>query len=185
MSNIKELTSEHHRNAERCQFVKVLLSGNIHPDLYAIFLWNQHLKYKELESLGDKYGLFKSIETVKRADKIYADFVELWEHNNMPIIFDSTNEYISHIRTLSNKQHLFAHIYVHHMGDLSGGQMIARRVPGQGRMYHFQNNVQELKNIIRSKTTDDMAIEAGVCFEYAIKLFNDVYNYTTLHYKIT
>jgi hypothetical protein len=71
------------------------------------------------------------------------------------------------------------------MGDLSGGQMIARYVPGKARMYYFQQDVQELKNIIRSRTTDEMAEEAGICFEYAIKLFNDLYNHTNLHYKIT
>lgn len=185
MSNIKELTMEHHKNAERCEFVKVLLSGNIAPKLYATFLWNQYLKYTELEKLGDQYGLFKDIETVKRKEKIYRDFVELWQYKESPITFESTVDYIHHIRTLENKQYIFAHIYVHHMGDLSGGQIIAKRVPGQGRMYHFKGNIQEIKSIIRSRTTDKMAHEARICFEYAIKLFNDLYNHTDLHYKIS
>ena len=31
--SLKELTYEHHRNAERQQFVKVLMSGKIDPKL--------------------------------------------------------------------------------------------------------------------------------------------------------
>ena len=35
---------------------------------------------------------------------------------------------------------IMAHIYVRHMGDLSGGQMIRRKVPGLGKMYKFDIN---------------------------------------------
>jgi hypothetical protein len=31
MSNLKELTKDHHNNAERQTFVKVLMSGKINP----------------------------------------------------------------------------------------------------------------------------------------------------------
>jgi heme oxygenase len=182
MSNIKELTMKHHRDAERCEFVKVLLSGNINPDMYATFLWNQYLKYSELEALGDSYKMFENIEIVKRKEKIYQDFIELWKHNDPPVTLDSTAEYINHINTLSDYQNLFAHIYVHHMGDLSGGQIIAKRVPGQGRMYYFQTDTQLLKDLIRSRTTDDMAPEAGICFNFAIKQFNELLNLSIAPY---
>ena len=62
MNNLKELTWEQHKAAERQPFVKVLLSGNINPKLYATYLWNQYIKYKELEHLADKYGLLKDLE---------------------------------------------------------------------------------------------------------------------------
>ena len=174
MSNIKELTWEHHKAAERCGFVKILLSGSIDPKLYATFLWNQYIKYTELEKLADKYGLLKGIETVKRKDSIYADFLELWTLKHKPPTFSSTTDYIHHIRQLQNKQHIFAHIYVHHMGDLSGGQMIAKRVPGSCTMYDFDGDVNEIKNEIRSRCKDSMAQEAKMCFEFAIKQFNEM-----------
>lgn len=174
MSNIKELTWEHHKAAERCGFVKILLSGSIDPKLYATFLWNQYIKYTELEKLADKYGLLKGIETVKRKDSIYADFLELWTLKHKPPTFSSTTDYIHHIRQLQNKQHIFAHIYVHHMGDLSGGQMIAKRVPGSCTMYNFDGNITEIKNEIRSRCKDSMATEARMCFDFAIKQFNEL-----------
>ena len=46
--SLKELTYEHHRNAERQQFVKVLMSGHIDPKLYATFMYNQHQQYNIL-----------------------------------------------------------------------------------------------------------------------------------------
>jgi heme oxygenase len=72
---------------------------------------------------------------------------------------------------MMNEDALMAHIYVMHLGDMSGGQMIARKVPGAGRMYQFEGDVDELKALVKSKTHDDMADEAKVCFEFATKTF--------------
>jgi heme oxygenase len=69
---------------------------------------------------------------------------------------------------------LMAHVYVLHMGDLSGGQMIARKAPGEGRMYQFATDKAELKEAIRAKTNDDMADEAKYCFEQSTKLFKEL-----------
>ena len=46
--SLKDLTWDHHKNAERQEFVKVLMSGKINPELYATYLWNQHKKYDYL-----------------------------------------------------------------------------------------------------------------------------------------
>jgi polyhydroxyalkanoate synthesis regulator phasin len=59
------------------------------------------------------------------------------------------------------------------MGDLSGGQMISRKVPGQGRYYQF-DNAKELKEKIRKKIDDSMADEAKICFDFATELFQDM-----------
>ena len=45
MSNLKELTWEHHKNAERQKFVKELMSGNILKERYATLLFNLHPQY--------------------------------------------------------------------------------------------------------------------------------------------
>ena len=66
-----------------------------------------------------------------------------------------------------------AHIYVRHMGDLAGGQMIAAKVPGSGRMYKFENP-EVLKMAIRERISDDMADEAKVCFEFATQMFKEM-----------
>ena len=53
MSNLKDLTWEHHKDAERQSFVKVMLSGKINPELYATYLWNQHRNTIYLKLLQD------------------------------------------------------------------------------------------------------------------------------------
>ena len=175
MSNLKELTWEHHQNAERQDFVKVLMSGKIHPDFYATYLWNQHKKYDLLEALATANGLLADLPDIRRKIRIEEDFRELWKHEQPPTIVPSTHDYIAHMRALMTKPDaLMAHLYVLHMGDLSGGQMIARKVPGEGRMYQFDGDIKEIKEAIRSKTDDSMADEAKWVFESAAKLFQEL-----------
>ena len=69
---------------------------------------------------------------------------------------------------------LMAHIYVRHMGDLSGGQMIARKIPGSGTMYQFDDDVDVLKDKIRTRLDDSMADEAKICFDFATQLFKEM-----------
>jgi heme oxygenase len=66
-----------------------------------------------------------------------------------------------------------AHIYVRHMGDLAGGQMIAKRVPGAGRLYKFEEP-DALKEAIRARINDDLAEEANICFDFAIRMFKEL-----------
>ena len=183
MSNLKELTWEHHKNAERQDFVKVLLSGKINPRFYATFLWNQHKKYDILEALAGASGLLDDLPDIRRKVKIEQDFLELWDLDRHPVIVDSTNEYVKHMKTLIGQpDKIMAHIYTLHMGDLSGGQFIRKKVPGEGRMYQFDTDIAELKEAIRAKTNDDMADEAKWVFESATKLFKELMELEGEHY---
>ena len=68
------------------------------------------------------------------------------------------------------------------MGDLSGGQMIKRKVPGEGRMYQFDTSRKELKEAIRAKTNDAMADEAKWVFESATNTFKELMELDIEHY---
>ena len=175
MSNLKDLTKDVHRNAERQDFVKVLMSGKINPKLYATYLWNQHKKYDILEALAGAAGCLDGLPDIRRKIKIEKDFLELWSDEELPTIVDSTREYIMHMKTIMHDPTLLmAHIYTLHMGDLSGGQMIAKKAPGEGRMYKFEGDNAELKELIRAKTNDDMAEESKYCFHASTELFKEL-----------
>ena len=89
----------------------------------------------------------------------------------MPVV----KEYMDHIMSIQqDPDKLMAHIYVRHMGDLSGGQMISKKVPGSGLMYQFEEDVNELKDRIRKRLNDDMADEAKIAFNFATKLFKQM-----------
>ena len=167
--NLKDLTWEHHKNAERQEFVKELLGG-ITKERYATFLFNQHPQYNLLEAFSMLHGILD----LRIAPKIHEDFQELWKENDQPPLLPVVKDYMDHLLTIKDDpDKLMAHLYVRHMGDLSGGQMIARKIPGSGTMYKF-DNVDQLKENIRSKCNDDMAEEAKLCFDFATRMFQEM-----------
>lgn len=173
--SLKELTYEKHKEAETQPFIKVLFSGRIDPQFYATFLHNQHPVYEFLEVCAMRHGLLDGLPDVRRAPKINEDYLELWPDENHAPALQVVQEYLDYIKHLSdtNPQALFAHVYVRHMGDLAGGQMIAKKVPGEGRMYKFED-ADALKSAIRERLSDDMADEANRCFDFAIKMFQQM-----------
>ena len=173
--SLKDLTHDAHKNAERQEFVKIMFSGNINPKLYATFLKNQHPCYEILEVCAMPHQLLHGLPDIRRAPAILSDFQELWpDSEGEAKILPTTERYIKHILSIKDQpEKLMAHIYVRHMGDLAGGQMIAKKIPGAGRMYRFENP-EILKMAIRAKINDSMAEEATVCFGFATDLFKDM-----------
>ena len=90
MKTLKELTWEHHKEAERQEFVKILMSGKINPELYANYLFNQHQCYNMLEPLAMAEGLLDKFPMIRRAPEIKKDFDELWTYSHKPEIMQST-----------------------------------------------------------------------------------------------
>jgi heme oxygenase len=175
--SLKDLTHEHHRKAETRPFVKVLFSGNVNPLLYATYLKNQHPMYEILEVCAMAHGLFNGIPEIRRAPAILEDYIELWGADNQaqPKMCPVVDEYIKYILSIKDDpKRLMAHIYVRHMGDLSGGQMIAKRVPGKGKYYQFGESPDLIKDAIRAKLDDELADEAKVCFDFATKFFEQM-----------
>tara|TARA_B100001094_G_scaffold282427_1_gene294509 strand:+ start:564 stop:1097 length:534 start_codon:yes stop_codon:yes gene_type:complete len=172
MSNLKQLTWEHHKNAERQDFVKELMGG-ISAERYCEFLHNQHPQYNLLENFARLHKLTDIII----APKIHVDILELETQltDFKPTIYPVVEKYAKHLLTIKDDPNkLMAHIYVRHMGDLSGGQMIAKRTPGTGTMYQFDEDVDVLKDRIRTKLDDSMAEEAKICFDFATELFQQM-----------
>ena len=184
MSNLKELTWEHHKEAERQDFVKVMMSGKMHPEFYATYLWNQHLRYDLLEALASAVGVTHSIPEIYRKQAIYADFTELWPHTETPKTCQSILDYIGHLKTImTDPEKLMAHIFLLQMGDLIGGQLIAKRIPGECRMYKFDTDVNELKDRLCILINDEMADEARRCFEYITRLFQALMELDSEEYR--
>jgi len=176
MSKLKELTWENHQKAERTEHARKLLKG-MTPQEYHRYIYNQYVMYAALESRASQLGILDGIEDIQRAELIRADLTELeFEHNiqrNTDLLCPVVNRYVGHVMILDNADDLLAHIYVRHFGDMYGGQMIAKRNPGSGKMYEFKD-VEELKIKVRSMLKDDMAAEANRCFEFAMELFEEL-----------
>jgi len=174
--SLRDLTKDNHTNAERQEFVKILFSGNIDPKLYATYLYNQFPMYELLEVCAMPHGLLTDMPTIMRAKAIRADFNELWgsDDDDRPKMCPVVKEYMDHIMKIKDDPaKLMAHLYVRHMGDLAGGQMIAKKVPGSGKYYQFEN-ADALKAAVRLKIDDSMADEAKICFDFATKFFKEM-----------
>ena len=171
-NNLRELTQKMHELAETQPFAQEMIKGEVSNRKYATYLFNQHPQYNLLETLAMVHGLLD----VRIAPNIHEDYQELWDDDpNQPPLLPVVKEYMDHLMSIQmDPQKLMAHIYVRHMGDLSGGQMIAKRVPGSGKMYKFDEDVKIIKERIREKCDDSLAEEANVCFEYAAKLFEQI-----------
>lgn len=175
--SLKDATYEQHKRAETRPFVKILFSGEIDPKLYATYLKNQHPMYEILEVCAMPHGLFAGLPEIRRAPAILEDFIELWgaDNTDQPKMCPVVDEYIRYILSIKDDpKKLMAHIYVRHMGDLSGGQMISKRVPGSGKYYQFGDEPEKIKEAIRAKLDDSLVDEAKVAFEYATKLFEQM-----------
>ena len=176
MSKLKELTWENHQKAERTEHARKLLKG-MSPQEYHRYIYNQYVQYAVLESRAAELGVLEGIEHICRAKAISRDMVELEnEHKiqrNVDLLCPVVARYTGHVMSLENKDDVLAHIYVRHFGDMYGGQMIAKRNPGSGAMYVF-DDVEELKTTVRAMLNDDMADEANRCFEFAMELFEEL-----------
>lgn len=176
-NKLKELTWAHHQSAERTAFARELISGEIDPYKYYYFLVCQHYNYKALESAVE---LSEDLEDIKRADRILEDIEELERIHGYKRPIDlpqSVADYVSHIYDLEDEndnEKLLAHMYVRHFGELHGGQIIKKRVPGSGKMYDFDVDKQYLIDEFRLLLNNDMAEEAKICFEFASRLFDEL-----------
>lgn len=178
MSNkLKELTWAHHQAAERRAFAKDLIKGTIDPHKYYMFLVCQHYNYKALE---DATEIPEDLEAIKRADLILEDIEELERMYNFERPTDlprSVADYVSHIYDLEDEgenEKLLAHMYTRHFGELHGGQIIKKKIPGSGKMYEFDVDKQYLIDEFRLLLHDGMADEAKICFDFASRLFDEL-----------
>ena len=175
--SLKELTMSQHRNAERQKFAGVLMSGKISEDTYLKYLMNQHHCYSVLENFKE----FKFPDKrLKRSKQIQKDIDELldiltdYDYKSSEVLTDSTMDYVKYVKeNIKTQEDFMAHVYVRYLGDLRGGQMIKKKVPGSGKYYEF-DKPKELANVIYDNINDDMADEAKKVFGFATQLFKEM-----------
>jgi len=178
--SLREITKDLHHEAEKTKFAKELLSGKIEKDRYANYLYNMLAIYDPVEWYSSRQGFFVNMPDLPRLKSIYADFIEL-DNGEYRYLTPSTIEYVQYLHKLGNDpnhKHLIkAHLYVRHMGDLNGGQIIKKQVAhiSSGKFYDFENPDQ-LKVQIRQELDDSLGEESCVAFQWAIKIMRDLYD---------
>jgi heme oxygenase len=177
MSILREHTNEKHRAVENTEFVQYMLHGNITADDYAVYLQQFHAIYLAIETHAEQAGLLTDLPDIKRADRIRQDI----EEQGYPVLSEdqllpAVQKWCQRIRDLYNsdqQKQIFAHVYVRHMGDMYGGKVIAKRVPGSGRSYEFADRPGLIK-AFDAKLSMDLVDEALTAFDLAGELFEQL-----------
>jgi len=178
MTTLKQTTAEKHRIAESLPFIQTIFKGEVDKFKYTDYLYQLHFIYFTLENHGSELELFKGIEDLKRAPKVRTDFINLAGKNYSINIKKSTNKYLSYLDDIfyddleNRRQRLMAHVYVRHMGDLFGGQQLAKLVPGKGLMYKFDNMIGLITEV-RKRIDISMTVEANIAFDFNIELIKE------------
>lgn len=173
--NIKDEINDLHAEAERLPFVKKVLTGRVTQPEYAEYLYQLMSIYSPLEVSSRLQGLFDTLPGIERLQSVYEDYLELRNPDNLERLLPETMAYHNYLMMLANdpyRRHLImAHNYVRYLGDLNGGQLFAKLVPGSGRMYQFEDTASLITNFRKLMEVDREFIdEARVAFNYMIQI---------------
>lgn len=171
--SLKELTAEKHKLAESTPFMRAVFDRTLPQDLWIDWTYQKTLFYGTIEGAAGANRLLGDLPDLRRAFYLYLDFVEMNGDAPRPAFRSVVVDYHNYLLSISkDPAKVMAHLYTWHMGDMFGGQMIKKIVPGSHRNLEFED-ARTLMTNIRAKLDDSMGDEANVAFDWAIKMMRD------------
>jgi heme oxygenase len=171
--SLKELTKEKHAQAEGTKFMKAVFDRTLPMSLWIDYTYQKAIWYRSIEEKAKEVGLLENLAGIERTSLILDDYTEMVKDSAIYYTpKEISKDYAIYIRSLNDPKRIMAHLYTWHMGDLFGGQMIKKIVNAPHRHLEFEN-ARELMTNIRSMLTDDMADEANVAFDWAIRILGE------------
>ena len=168
--SLKELTKDSHDRAEHTKFMRAVFAKTLPRDVWVDWTLQKSLFYGAIEGAAGANRLLGDLPDLRRAFYLNMDYAEMngmnTRHAYRPIVI----EYYNYLLSISNDPNkIMAHLYTWHMGDMFGGQMIKKIVPGPHRNLEFAD-IKTLMTNIRAKLDDSIADEANVAFDWAIRM---------------
>lgn len=164
MTTLKESTAYEHKLAEETTFSQKLIFGEVSEASWLSLLANLY----QIHSVIESRGLIEKPE-VLRCSKLAEDLAGRATHLQFT---KSTIDYCYHLETLSDEA-LWAHIYVHYLGYMFGGQFIKKKVKWSSNYLNFEDH-HECVNYVREKTSSANHEEAKEAFRWIIKIYNEL-----------
>lgn len=135
-ARLRSATRVEHDETSSAPFITALLDGRLDRGAYAALLGQSYLFYQVLEEAGEHWrddpvaGPFV-IDALTRCAALEADLDWLddgWRADLTPL--PATEGYLERLREVCfTERHLFvAHHYARYLGDLSGGQIVRRKL---------------------------------------------------------
>ncbi|KAI8990028.1 heme oxygenase-domain-containing protein [Pilobolus umbonatus] len=216
---MREGTKVIHRAAETSVFTRRFMKGDITADEYGLYINSLYFVYKYMEELLEQYKEHPVVKLIyfphelNRQESLKQDMAYFYGEEAVPRLVDpatmpsSVKKYVETMKEacLKNPALLIAHSYTRYLGDLSGGQMLAKRLKksvlkleeGDSSwdttiglnfyMFNTLGNHTDFKNFYRErlnaakvdkKTRDLIVAESVVSFELNIGLFDQIQEYS-------
>ena len=157
-----------HQQAEETNLSQMLVTGQMDQKSWATFVYNLRPIYSTIESRN-----FFELPELNRTSALISDYTANCTDNNIPIIVPSVNLYTSYLSCLDSNS-IWSAVYVHYMGDLYGGQMIASKIPWQASYLKFTNRANCI-DYVRQNTINTSPILAIESFKWIIQIYNEIY----------
>lgn len=164
--DLRQAVKENHDRAEQTALSRLMISGTMRAHTYAAMLENMMCIYAELES----DGLIQKRE-VLRYHLMVNDLLRMggrrWPRAA------SVGEYCQYLRDLDAKSR-WAHIYVHYLGNMYGGQLLAKGLPGPHDHLLFEDLpgcMAYVRENIRHVDPD----EANRAFLWTIRIYDELH----------
>ena len=174
MTILREITRQNHTEVENLPLIQELLHGRLTQPQYVSYLYELYFIYGAIERFAEFAGVLDGLTDIHRFSRIKSDLDELHPGYKHQLCI-ATVEYAKYLAELSSSDpnSLLAHVYVRHMGDLYGGKIISRIVPGSGSCYQFEDRPKLIKEF-NAKLYEDLGSEANVAFEYFKSIFTEL-----------
>ncbi|KAI8097634.1 heme oxygenase-domain-containing protein [Halteromyces radiatus] len=204
-----------HSAAENSVFTRRFLKGDITKGEYGQYLRSLYFIYKSMEELLEKHQQDPAIEMIyfpdelNREQALLEDLTYFYGRERLAQVTHpdtmtpAVKRYIQAMEEACkvNPALMVSHSYARYLGDLSGGQILAKRLKKYilhlekqdsswdsrlGVSFYYFNNIgnqNEFKNMYRqqldeapvtARTKDMVVAEAVRCFELNIALFDEI-----------
>lgn len=172
--SLKDLTLEKHKAAESTRFMQAVIQNQLPAEVWADWCYQRHLVYTTLEGIAGSLGLLSDLPGIQRAFLLYKDY-HARTNRSTGTYTQTALRYQHYLLSIDKDADLIlAHVYTWHMGDLYGGQMIKRIIPGPHYSLEFVDKDKLLVNL-RGKLHDGLAKEANKAFDFAIGIMDEVF----------
>lgn len=167
MTTLKEYTQEKHNEAENTPFSKVLVAGELNQNMWSKLAEQKYFIYKVLEEKVPELP-----DDLRVAKKLMLD-----ANTEQLTMMPETASYVDHLINLDAEQ-IMAHVYVHLMGDLYGGQILRQKMLHPNKTHlSFENrkeNIAWIRKQLAGKD-DSLAKEANLGFDAIIGIQNAIF----------
>ncbi len=153
--------------------MRAVFAQSLPQELWIDWTYQKTLFYGTIEGAAGANRLLGDLPDLRRAFYLYLDFCDMNKDLPRPKYRNVVIDYHNYLLSINKEpEKIMAHLYTWHMGDMFGGQMIKKIVPGSHRALEFAD-AKTLMTNIRAKLDDSMADEANIAFDWAIRMMRD------------